>query len=67
MHLKHLVEMPGDSEFLRESASRSETHAEAVAESLTSRAPGFWEIACEMFERFPEGEGLRDRLVTAVA
>lgn len=66
MQLKNLVRLPLDVEFLRAYAARGEAQAEAVAEAIASRDPGFWDIACEIYERHPDNDRLKSKLGWAI-
>jgi hypothetical protein len=59
--------MPGDAEFLRTYAVRGEANAEVVAEAITSRDDGFWELASEMIDRHPNNESLKSKLEFAIS
>jgi len=62
LQLKHLIRMPDDADFLRTYAAQGVAEADTVASAIASSGPGFWDIACEIVERYPENEQLRRRL-----
>jgi hypothetical protein len=62
LQLKHLIRMPDDADFLRTYAAQGLAEADTVAGAIASSDPGFWDIACEIVERYPENEQLRRRL-----
>jgi len=62
----HLAKMPEDAEFLRGYAAQSEAQALAVTGMITSRDDGFWPLACEIFERYPNSDAIRSRLTIAI-
>jgi hypothetical protein len=62
LQLKHLIRMPDDADFLRTYAALGVAEADTVAGAIASSDPGFWDIACEIVERYPENEQLRRRL-----
>jgi hypothetical protein len=54
--------MPDDTDFLRTYAAQGLAEADTVAGAIASSDPGFWDIACEILERYPENEQHRRRL-----
>ena len=62
LQLKHLIQMPDDADFLQAYAARGVAEADVVASAIASSDPGFWEVACEIIERYPENESLRRKL-----
>jgi hypothetical protein len=64
--LKNLVRMPEDAGFLRAYAAASDAKAEVVAQVINRQDQGFWELACEIFERNPDDEALKGRLAAAI-
>ena len=62
LQLKHLIRMPDDADFLRTYAAQGVAEADTVASAIASSDPGFWDIACEIVERYPENELLTRRL-----
>jgi hypothetical protein len=62
LQLKHLIRMPDDADFLRTYAAQGVAEADTVASAIASSASGFWDVACEIVERYPENEPLRRRL-----
>ncbi len=66
LQLKNLIRMPDDVEFLRTCIAHGEAQGEAVASAIGSHDEGFWDVACEIYERHPENERLKAMLGTAV-
>ena len=66
MKLKNLVRMPADAAYLRSYSARGEAHAEAVVCAITSNDDGFWQIACEIHERYPDNSSLKAKLGSAI-
>ncbi|HME27411.1 MAG TPA: hypothetical protein VKI44_39845 [Acetobacteraceae bacterium] len=62
LQLKNLIQMPDDADFLQAYAARGIAEADTVASAIASSDPGFWEVACEIIERYPENESLRGKL-----
>jgi len=66
MQLKNVIRLPSDVEFLRTYAAQGEAQAETVAEAIAGRDPGFWDIACEIYERHPDNDKLKGKLGWAI-
>ena len=62
LQLKYLIQMPDDVDFLQAYAARGVAEADVVASAIASSDPGFWDVACEIIERYPENESLRRKL-----
>jgi hypothetical protein len=59
--------MPDDADFLRTYAAQGVAEADTVASAIASSDPAFWDIACEIVERYPENQLLKRKLGTAVS
>jgi hypothetical protein len=62
LQLKHLIRLPDDADFLRTYAAQGLAEADTVSGAIASSDPGYWDIACEIVERYPENEQLRRKL-----
>ncbi len=62
LQLKDLIRMPDDADFLRAYAAQGVAEADTVSSAIASSDPAFWDIACEIIERYPENELLRRNL-----
>jgi hypothetical protein len=62
LQLRHLIRMPDDADFLRTYAAQGVAEADTVTSAIASSDPDFWDIACEIVERYPENEMLRHKL-----
>ena len=65
LQLKHLILMPDDADFLQAYAAHGVVEADAVASAIASGDPGFWQVACEIIERYPTNDSLRGKLGVA--
>lgn len=66
-HIQDLLEMPNDAGLLRSYAERGDAEAEAVAAAISSRHPGFWELACCLVEGHPGNEMIQSHLTAGIA